>query len=315
MRILAALLSLACLVILSGCIDIGEIWIINDTVSVGPKGEVALCIDEEIYVTDLNGSRFTRVTENDVYDGAVSWSRSGLLYVENQEDRWTLNIGREVLLQEMNKILSPVYSSELSYFVLGEEETYYGNINIYEKDTSRIYTLLEDVYYDYEWLPGSRRIAAITSQGVLLIKDIDNLLEEVVYNGDFKAGDDYMDITRDNNIIFSSNGEIYLYNIDSKELSKWQGKEGYDYRLPPSINSNLKGYIVARVKSIEDDWTGQVYLVDSKGGFISVPAWPIWIDEPMVVCMDQSNGDVLVTNLEKNETINLTEKYYEQAED
>lgn len=298
---------LICVICGSGCIDISEIGIINDTVSVGPKGEVALCIDEEIYITDLKGTKFTRVTENDVYNGAVSWSKEGLLYVEQQGDIWLLKMGNDVLLQEMNRILSPIDSSGLSYFVLGEKETYFGNINIYEKETSRIYTLLEDVYYDYEWIPGSRRIAAITSQGVLLIKDIDNLLEEVVYKGDFKESEDYIDITTDNNIIFSSNGEIYLYNIDSKELSKWHGKAGYDYRLPPSINSSLKGYILARIKSIEEDWTGQLYLVKPDGSFISVPAWPIWIDEPMIVCIDQSSGDVLAADLEKNESINLYE--------
>lgn len=318
-----------CVICGSGCVDfdigVGEIGII-DVVSVSEKGDVGVCMDEDIYITDFSGSGFNRVTENDYYDGAVSWSKDGLLYVENTKDVWTLNLytpkeGSAVLLQEMNKIAVPIYSSELSYVVLADEEGSFGSLNIYEKDTSRIYTLIENAYYDYEWVPGQRKIVAIavtsvnedTFNGVLLIKDIDSLSEEVVFNGTFTAKWDYVDIRRDNNIIFSSNGEIYLYNIETKELSKWQGKEGYDYRLPPSINSSLKGYVLAKVKGVEEGWEGQLYLVKPSGEFISIPAWPLWINEPMAICVDISS--LLIANLEKNEVVDIIKKFNESKKD
>lgn len=313
----------------SGCIDLdmgmGDLGIV-DVVSVNEKGDVGVCMDEEIYITDFSGSGFTRMTENDYYNGAVSWSKDGLLYVENPKDVWTLNLytpkeGSIVLLQEMNKIAVPIDASELSYIVLSDEEKPFGNLNIYEKDTSRIYTLIENVYYDYEWVPGQRKIVAITVtsvnegtfSGVLLIKDIDTLSEEVVYNGTFTTKWDYVDIRRDNNIIFSSNGEICLYNIEAKELSKWQGPEGYDYRLPPSINSSLKGYVLAKVKGVEEEWEGQLYLMNIDGKLVSIPAWPLWINEPMAICVDISS--LLVVNLGKNEVVDIIKKFDEFQKD
>lgn len=317
------IVCIICAIICSGCVDImgvGDIGII-DTVSVNPKGppwQIALCIDEDIYVTDPSGSTFTRVTENDLYNGAVSWAEDGLLYTEDEKDIWILKKDSEVILQEMNRIAVPILAGALSYVVLKDEDELFGSINIYEKDTSRIYTVLLNAYYDYEWIPGTRRIAAIsvsstnpdTFNGVLLIKDIDSLLEEVIFNGTFKPEWDYIDIVSGNNIIFSSDGEIYLYNISEKELSKWQGPDGYDYRLPPSINSSLKGYILAKVKGVSEGWSGQLYLVPPDGGFISIPGWPLWMNESIIVCMDSSSGDVLVKKLERNEIVNLTEKFY-----
>lgn len=321
--------GIICLICGSGCIDfdisMSDLGII-DVVSVNEKGDVSVCMDEEIYITDFSGSEFIRVTENDYYNGAVSWSRDGLLYVENPGDIWTLNLytpGEKptVVLQEMNRIAVPIDSIELGYVVLADEEEPFGNLNIYEKDTSRIYTLIENIYYDYEWVPGQRKIVAIsvtsvdedTFSGVLLIKDIDSLSEEVVFNGTFTARWDYVDIRRDNSVIFSSNGEIYLYNIETKELSKWQGPDGYDYRLPPSINSSLNGYVLAKVKGIEEEWGGQLYLVKPSGEFISVPAWPLWIEEPMAICVEISS--LLVVNLEKNEVVDIIKKFDEYKKD
>lgn len=311
----------------SGCINnfeinMGDIGII-DIVSVNSKGDVAVCIDDEIYITDLSGSKFTKVTEKPVCSGAVSWAKDGLLYTEKTDDVWTLNLykqneGSTVLLQEMNRIAVPIYKEKLSYIVLTNEEELFGNINIYESDTGRIYTVLENAYYDYEWLPGTNKIAAIgaanvnkdTFQGVLLIKDIDSLQEEVIFNGTFKSGWDYLDIAGDNKIIFSSDGEIYLYDLEKNppRRTKWQGKDGYDYRLPPSINSSLKGYVLAKVKGVEEGWEGQLYLVKQNGEFITIPGWPFWVNEPMIICMDLENYDIIVKNLEENEIVDLTEK-------
>lgn len=341
--IICVICGLICVICGSGCVDnfkinMGDIGII-DIVSVNPvrgiasnrvnnKGDVAICIDDEIYITDLTGSKFTRVTENNVYNGAVSWAKEGLLYTEKTDDVWTLNLykqneGSEVLLQEMNRIAMPIYREKLGYLVLSKEDEFFGSINMYESDTGRIYTVLDNAYYDYKWLTGQNKIAAIsvtnvnedTFQGVLLIKDVDTLQEEVIFNGTFKAGWDYLDFISDNKIIFSSDSEIYLYNLETKELSKWKGKEGYDYRMPPSINSNLKGYILAKVKGVEEEWKGQLYLVKPDGEFIPIPGWPFWINEPMIICMDLENYDIIVKNLENNETTDLIEKFHELQKD
>lgn len=323
--------------ICSSCIETDESWDgawsafmmeIPNRVSVNSKGEVAICIEDDVYITDFNGSSFTRVAENDYPRGYISWAKDGLLYEEWPDDVNVLNLykpgeGSSVLLQEMDMIFSPIMSEYLSYVVLSEEDVFFGNINIYEQDTSRIYTLIENAYYDYEWLPDKRKIVAISVtntnkdnfQGALLIKDLDRLEEEIIFNGTFTVGWDHLDITINNNIIFSSDSEIYLYNIDTKELSKWNGPEGYDFRLPYSPNSSLKGYVLAKVKGTEEEWGGQLYLVKPGGELIPIPGWPLWIDEPMIICWMEVDSDIIVKNLEKNETINLTEKFNEFKKD
>lgn len=305
------------LIFAAGCIDLGDLFSgilmeASNSVSVSPKGDVAFHMDNDIYISDLKGSRFIKVTEDGAGFYPLAWSKDGLLYAKEAGDRWILNLyiereGAQEILQEMDAIVSVISGSELSYIVLTKDGSPFGNLNIYERATSRIYTLLTDVYYDYEWLPGKRKIAAITSEGILLIKDIDTLEEEVVFKGAFKENQDYMDIRTDNKIIFSREGEIYIYDIGTKELSKWLGPDGYDFRMPPSVNSGLKGYVLAKVKSVEGEWKGQLYLVKPDGGLIPMPSWPFWIDEPMVVCVDPASGDVLITNLDTNETINLNE--------
>lgn len=326
-KVIICVILLIISVICGGCVEdfisnLGGIGII-DSVSVNEKGDVALCLDDEVYITDLMGSSFTKVTDNKYCKGSVSWAKDGILYAEKLEDVWTLNLYRQnegstVLFQEMDRIVIPAQKEELSYVVLPKEELF-GNINIYKRDKSQVYTVLDNAYYDYEWMPGTRKIVAINAtnvtgdkfQGSLLIKDIDNLSEEIIFNGTFTAGWDYLDIRNGNNIIFSSEGKIYLYNIEAKELSEWEGKEGYDYRLPLSVNSSLKGYILAKVKGVEGDWSGQLYLVKPNGEFISIPGWPIWINEPKIICMDSDNLDIIVKDLEKNEIVDFNKRLEE----
>jgi hypothetical protein len=203
--------------------------------------------------------------------------------------------------------------------VLPEEEKLLGSINIYNLDSSRVTILFDSAYYDYEWLAGGKDIAAITVSntieggfsGSVVIKNVDTLTEKVVFTGDFVECKDFLDTRKDGTIIFGSLGEIYLYNIGTEELSKWHGPTGYDFRLPPSVSSSLKGYILAKVSGIEEDWTGQLYLINLKDEFIPIPGWPIWIEEPLLVYVDLDCGDLYSINLDTQESENITKKYEE----
>ena len=319
-------------VMCSGCIDIdgeGNIGLI-DKISVYPDQQpdkIALCMDGDVYVTDFKGEEFKEITDTSGNCGAVFWSGDGILCTRRQKDLWLLNLYQrkkdpDILLQEMTVIRVPVVSAELSYMVMPDEMTTIGNLNIFEKDTQSVYIVMEDAYYDYEWLPGTRKIAAVhvaaehedNFQGVLLIKDIDNFSEEIIYNGIFVSRWDYVDIRGGKEVIFSSEGKIYIYNTETKNLTLWGGPKGYDFRLPPSVNSSLRGYILAKVKGIEEEWGGQLYLIPPNGEFISLPGWPLWINEKMIVCLDLENFDIIVENRTNNEIINLTERFAAERE-
>lgn len=296
--------------------DLGLIDVVSVNSAISKDGQVAFSDGDVIYLTDFRGDKYLKIAEEDIDNSSVSLSKEGILYIKKPKDIWTLNLydtsknESVVLLQEVSKIKLPVYSDEISYMVFPEDDSV-GNINIYEKDSARAYVLFENVYYDYEWLYGKRKIAAITVsninedifQGSVVIKDIENLSEEIIFTGTFGMKKDYLDIRQDGDIIFSSEGEIYVYNPDTKELLTWEGPEGYDYRLPPSVNSALKGYVLAKVKGIEEGWNGQLYLVPQNGEFIRIPAWSVWIEEPFAVCIDVES--LLAVNLDTNEITDL----------
>lgn len=332
---------------ITGCIDFEfeeEAWFI-DTVAVSRSGKVALCLDKEgvlfwtgvdteVYITDLRGSFFTRVTENEMLDRYVAWSddERSLLYTEEDEEVWKLNLyslgDRQSinLLQEMYQIALPSFSSDLenvSYMVFPDEKVPFGHLNIYEKESSSIYTLIENAYYDYEWMPYAQKIAAVNVvkeleegfQGRLLIKDIQGFTEEVVFSGYFVEDRNAVDITPDGKtIVFNASDtekgevEIYLYNIENETLTKWNGPDGYEFRLPAY---GLCGYILAHVKGQEDGWNGQLYLVSLDKKIIEVPGSPIWIKEPNIVYMDLYEGIVMVLNLDTGEIVNLTQRFKE----
>ena len=340
--------------LITGCIGFEfeeEAWFI-DTVAVSPSGKVALCLDKEgvlfwtgsdteVYITDLCGSFFTRATENEVLDRYVAWSddERHLLYTEEDEEVWRLNVysisNRQSinLLQEMYQIVLPSFSCDLenvAYMVFPDEKIPFGHLNIYEKESSSIYILIENAYYDYEWIPRTQKIVAVNVveeleegfQGRLLIKDIRGFGEEIVFNGYFLEDRNAVDITPDGKtLIFNASDtetgemEIYLYNIKDETLTKWSGPSGYEFRLP---TYSLGGYILAHVKGQEDGWSGQLYLVSLDKEIIEVPGGPIWIKEPNIVYMDLYEGIVMVLNLDTGEIVNLTEKfreYYGQEED
>ena len=320
----------------SGCVDIkkgGNIGLV-DMISVHPDrspppGKIALCMDGDVYVTDFRGNEFTQITDTDGDCGAIFWSGDGILCARRREDVELLNLYQrkkdpEILLQEMGIIRCPVVREELSYMVMPDDTTTIGNLNIFQKDIQSVYIALESAYYDYEWLPGTRKIAAIhvaaehkdSFQGVLLIKDIDDFSEEIIYNGTFVPRWDHVDMRGDKEIIFSSEGKIYIYNTETKNLALWSGPKGYDYRLPPSVSSALRGYVLAKVKGIEDKWRAQLYLtLEPDGKFISLPGWPIWIDKRVIVCLNLENFDIIVENREDNEIIDLTGRFTAQLEE
>jgi hypothetical protein len=315
---------------ISGCIDIeiSDLGLI-DSISVNQDGSprgMALSMDENIYVTDFKGNQFLKIAENNIEGSSVSWPAEGILFTSKLNNLWSVKIyspkfeNTDVLLQEFNAIRLPVLKlGNLSYMVLPEEEKLLGSINIYNLDSSRVTILFDSAYYDYEWLAGGKDIAAITVSntieggfsGSVVIKNVDTLTEKVVFTGDFVECKDFLDTRKDGTIIFGSLGEIYLYNIGTEELSKWHGPTGYDFRLPPSVSSSLKGYILAKVSGIEEDWTGQLYLINLKDEFIPIPGWPIWIEEPLLVYVDLDCGDLYSINLDTQESENITKKYEE----
>lgn len=325
-----------CLFLCSGCIDVGieDIGLI-DILSVRPgmdSNDVALYMDGNIYVTDFAGSKFTKINEENLHKTSVAWSESGILYTEMvNKNEWLLNLyptpvyrgqgslggNREELLREMDVITLPIYGQELSYVVTPEDSGCMGKINIYEKETSRVSTIFENAYYDYEWLKGERKIVAITVesvsennfQGSIVIKDIDTFNEDVIFTGIFKMYNDWLDVRDDNTIIFSSENEIYIYSTKTDELSKWEGPKKYDYRLPPSVNSNLKGYILAKRKNDKEGWSKGLYLVTPEKKFLRIPRWPLWTNKKVVICMDTSNCDILIADLDKKEMVNITKKF------
>lgn len=312
----------------SGCVDvvIRDIGLI-DTISINPNRQardMAMSLDENIYVVDFKGSQFLKITENNIDASSVSWSKEGILYTSKLDDLWTINIynskheNTNIFLQELNNIRLPMLKSgDLSYIVLSEENEPIGNINIYDLDTSKVIVLFDNAYYDYEWLLEEKDIAAITVSNVnennfngsVVIKNVDTLSEKIIFTGTFTINKDYLDIRKDGTVIFSSEGEIYVYNIKTEEVSRWQGTNGYDFRLPPSVDSSLKGYVLAKVSGAEEGWNGQLYLVNLKNELIPIQGWPICIEEPILVSIDLSTGDLLSVNLENNEIVNITEKY------
>lgn len=348
MRKIAIILFLA--LFITGCIDLGfegEIRFI-DTVAVSPTGQIALCLDEEgqffwagedteVYLTNHKGRFFTRVTENEVVNSSVAWSDDGryLLYTEQDKDVWRLNLysvsdqESTNLLQEMDRIALPSFSCDvrnIAYMVFPDEDTPTGHLNIYERESSSIYTLTESAYYDYKWAPDTRKIVFVNVtddfeevfQGRLIIKDIRDFTEEIVFNGYFSKERNAVDVAGDGEtIIFNASDEesgemgIYLYNIKKETLVKWSGPEGYEFRLP---TSSIGGYILAHVKGQEDEWAGQLYLVTLDKRIIEVPGWPVWVKEPFVVYLDLYEGEILVLNLDTGEIVNLTERY-EQTKD
>jgi hypothetical protein len=321
-----------CLVFCAGCVDVGPEQIgLIDLISInqdGPARGMALSLDENIYVTDFQGSQFLKIAKNNIDASSLSWSKQGIVYTSKLEDIWTINIyspkyeKTDVLLQELNNVRLPMLKSGgLSYVVLPDEDEFIGSINIYSPDTSKVIILFENAYYDYEWLPGERDIAAITVSNVnedvfngsVVIKNIDTLSEKIVFTGVFSIKKDYIDVTKDETLIFSSEDAIYVYNIKEDKLSKWEGPSGYDFRLPPSVDSSLKGYALAKVSGVEDDWKGQLYLVNLKKEIIPVQGWPLWIEEPMLVYLDLPTGDLFSMNLETNETNDITKKYNKEG--
>lgn len=341
--ILILLLSL----FITGCVDLSleEVWFI-DTVAVSPDGKIAICLDKEggffwigddaeVYITDFQGSSFARVTEDQRFNSSVAWSddSSSLLYTEQAEDVWMLNLYsvdeclNVNLLQEMYHIALPTFSYDtesIAYMVFPDEDVPFGNLNVYERETSSIYTLIDSAYYDYRWIPGAKKIVVVnvveefegTFQGRLIIKDIQGFGEEIIFNGHFSMGRNAVDVTGDGKtVIFSASndksneaGDIYLYDIEYKTLAKWSGPEGYEFRLP---TSGLGGYILAQVKGQEDEWAGQLYLVSLDKKIIEVPGWPVWIERPFVICLDLYEGAVLVVNLDTSEVINLNDRFLE----
>lgn len=312
----------------AGCVDVGiECVGLLDTISVkseNSSGNVVVCIDKEIFVTDFSGEEFSKIIDLGKKNSAssVSWVAENILYVDKQDELYTLNLYRpgkdpRVLLQEINIIKNPVSADEVSYMALTDKNVPIGSLNIYGKENVEIFTLFEHVYYDYEWIQGQRKIAAITVRNVnndtfngsVVIRDIDTFTDEIVFNGTFKINWDYIDITEDKNIIFSSEGDIYLYDISDKEFSKWQGPSGYDFRLPPSVNSSLKGHILGRVESSEGGWSGQLYLINKEGELTPVPGWPIWINDFEAVCIDLENCDIIMNNFKTNQIVNLMKNF------
>lgn len=341
-------------VFLTGCIEFDSLdgMLIVDTVSISPSGKVAVCFNTEgsvfspgrkieVYITDLSGSSFSRITENDNDNSSVSWSDDSelLLYTEEKEKLWKLNLysvkGKKTveLLQEMYRIVSPKVSHDghyITYIAYPSEDSLFGNLNVHEIEPSSVYTLMDNIYYNYILLPYNNKVVAVNVtedfenifKGVLVIKDIKEQTEKIVFNGYFHKEGNVIDIAADGKtIVFcvanseSEEKEIYLYDIRTDSLSKWTGPDGYEITLPAS---SLGGYLLAHVKGNEDGWSGQLYLISLDNNIIGIPGWPVWKNEQKVVCIDIYEGSVLVTDLEINKTINLSEKfreYYDKQEE
>lgn len=339
------------LLLLTGCVDFNLplsmfVWL-RDTVAVSAEGKVALTIEEEIYLTDLSGSYFERITENEYLNGSPVWSADGkrLLYTEEAADVWQLKLyvpqerQHSVILQEMDQIVMPAFSAGaemISYLVVPEDSGLQGTLNIYEKESSRIYPLLQDVYLDYEWFPATQEIAAIivsryldsdqtAFQGMLIVKDIASLAERVIFNGYFLSADSSMAVTGGGrSLIFSASADqldmesadlyekltLFVYNLSEDTLSKWHGLSGYDYRLPGAVSSSLNGWLLAKAQGSEEGWAGQLYLVKDKQKK-AIPGWPLWFGSPMLVYLDIESGNEMVANLDTGERIDLQEKFTE----
>lgn len=61
------------------------------------------------------------------------------------------------------------------------------------------------------------------------------------------------------------------------------------------------------------EWKGQLYIVKPDGKIIPIPGWPVWIDEPIVICC--VDFDIVVKNLDSNQTVNLTKRFDELKKD
>jgi len=319
-------LCLPLLILLTGCVDfdlpVARLFWLVDMISVNDGGRVAIAIDDEIYLTDLKGDYFEQISEDENDKSAPVWSPDGksLLYIEEGTDIWQLKIyvpgdrQTDTLLQEMHTIALPAFAPSaamVSYLVVEDDSGLSGTLNVYEEESARIYPLLQDVYPDYEWLPGSREIAAIvvTSyqdsdemifQGMLIVKDIVSLAERVVFNGYFLSGDSSLDLTADGkSLIFSASTDplneeaqalaeqltIFHYDYRDDSLAKWQGPSGYDFRLPGAVSSTLNGYVLAKARGGEEEWSGQLYLIKGKQK-LAVPGWPLWLKKPVLVYLD-----------------------------
>ena len=338
----------------TGCIDLdveGEYGII-DTISVADKGQIAICLNKEgesiltdntseIYITNLDADSFKQITTDKNPNNAIKISSDGksIVYVEKAEDNYKLYLYNDEkgsiisLTQEMYPIALPSFSKNekyITYVIFPNEDSSIGNLNIYEEETSSIYTLTEGVHYDYEWIPGTQKVIVINVteelengiEGVLLIKDVRNFKEEIIFRGYFPKGKNIIGLADDaKTVIFNASDkesnkyDIFTFDIKRKNLSKWHGPYGYEFMLP---SNEIKGYILAHVKGSDEEWMGQLYLVNIAGEIMEVPGYPIWLDRHHLVYLDLHGGAALILGRLTEYKTNLNENFkelYGQEED
>lgn len=337
--------------LVSGCVDydfsIIEILWHSTPVVINNEGTVAVILDDELYLTDPQGSAFEKIVDTEMRVLDPAWSQDGkkLLYVTEEDDLWKLNLYtpqyRETseLLQEMYRIAWPSFSGDpgmIAYMVLPDENMPMGTLNICEQAFSRIYPLVEDAYGDYEWIPSSFQLAVIVVkknigensgvfQGTLLLKDVTQLTENNIFEGYFISKLSSLDVTSDGKkIIFSASENIlpaeslenekdlsiYIYDIYEDTLEPWQGPEGYDFYLPGSVASSLQGIVIAKEKELIEGWMEQLYMIRDDAP-IAIPGWPVWLNQSLIATIDLDNGNLFVTDLETKQGVDLNKRFEE----
>jgi len=295
-------LSVVFLFFLTGCIDISFDSAIKEMVSVNGAGDIALCIDNKIYITDLGKAVFRKVVDNNTEISSVAWCDKGLVFAEKIEGgRSALNIFKDgtisTVMEEADSICHISSSGDkISYVVSAETCGSFGDLYIYELSTAKSFLLAKRVYYDYKWLPDGGSVMVIIPkndsaegnfEGVLSIVDIDDWSENVIYEGGFRKDEDFFDFINKNSIILSSEGKIYKCDLSSKKISLWYGPTGYDFKVPFSRNSCLGGCVVGKPVNSGEDWSKGLSLVTIDGKIEPIEGMPLWTNGKSVVYLDE----------------------------